>query len=174
MKVESDSVGLVTPFAKAGFLSRMTFWWLNPLMTKGRKKTLEDEDIPKLCQADRAENCYMLFLEQLNKQKRAKPSILKAIILCHWKEILLAGCFALLKVLTMSAGPLLLNSFILVSEGKKSSKYEGQLLAISFFFLKRIESISERQWFFRSRLIDLKVRSLLIAAIYKTQLRLTE
>ncbi|XP_059462993.1 ABC transporter C family member 10-like [Corylus avellana] len=173
MKVERDSVGLVTPFAKAGFVSRMSFWWLNPLMKKGRKKTLEDVDIPKLREADRAENCYMLFLEQLNKQKRAKPSILKAIILCHWKEIILTGCFALLKILTASAGPLLLNSFILVGEGKKSFKYEGHLLAISFLFIKSIESISQRQWFFRSRLIGLKVRSLLIAAIYKKQLRLT-
>ncbi|XP_059433997.1 ABC transporter C family member 10-like [Corylus avellana] len=173
MKVERDSVGLVTPFAKAGFLSRMSFWWLNPLMKKGRKKTFEDEDIPKLCEADRAENCYMLFLEQLNRQKRPKPSILKAIILCHWKEIILTGCFALLKILTASAGPLLLNSFILVGEGKKSFEYEGHLLAISFLVLKSIESISQRQWFFRSRLIGLKVRSLLIAAIYKKQLRLT-
>jgi len=170
MKVERDSV---TPFAQAGFLSRLSFWWLNPLMKKGRKKTLEDEDIPKLREADRAENCYSLFLEQLNKQKRAKPSILKAIISCHWKEILLTGCFALLKVLTASAGPLLLNSFILVAEGKKSFEYEGHMLAISFFLLKIIESISQRQWFFRSRLIGLKVRSLLIAAIYKKQLRLS-
>jgi len=56
---------------------------------------------------------------------------------------------------------------------KKSFKYEGHLLALSFFFLKSIESISQRQWFFRSRLIGLKVRSLLIAAIYEKQLRLS-
>ena len=48
MKLESDSVGLVTPFAKAGFFSRLLFWWLNPLMKRGRQKNLEDEDIPKL------------------------------------------------------------------------------------------------------------------------------
>ena len=26
MKLESDSIGLVTPFAKAGIVSRMSFW----------------------------------------------------------------------------------------------------------------------------------------------------
>ncbi|GMY07378.1 ABC transporter C family member 10-like [Fagus crenata] len=173
---ESDS-GLVTPFAKAGFISRMSFWWLNPLMKMGREKTLEDEDIPKLCEADRAENCYLLFLEQLNKQKRAgqtsQTSILKAIILCHWKEIFISGCFAFLKILTLSMGPLLLNAFILVAEGKESFKYEGHVLAVSFFLSKCIESISQRQWYFRSRLIGLKVRSLLLAAIYNKQLRLS-
>ncbi|KAF5451125.1 hypothetical protein F2P56_031420 [Juglans regia] len=173
MKVETPSVDRVTPFSKAGFLSRMSFWWLNPLMKTGRAKTLEDEDMPKLREADGAEECYRLFLEQLNKQKRAKPSILKALISCHWKEIFLSGCFALLKVLAISAGPLLLNAFILVAEGKKSFKYEGHLLAISFFLSKSIESISQRQWYFRSKLTGLKVRSLLIAAIYKKQLRLS-
>ncbi|KAK7828275.1 abc transporter c family member 10 [Quercus suber] len=177
MKGDSDSVGLVTPFAKAGFLSRMSFWWLNPLMKGGRKKTLEDEDIPKLREAERAEICYFLFLEQLNKQKQKDPSsktsILKAIALCHWKEILFSGCLALLYVLTLSTGPLLLNAFILAAEIKESFMYEGYVLAISFFFLKCIQSMSERHWYFRSRLIGLKVRSLLIAAIYNKQLRLS-
>ena len=98
---------------------------------------------------------------------------MKIIILCHWKEILVSGFFALLNILTLSAGPLLLNAFILVAEGKPSFEYEGYVLAISLFFSKTLESISQRQWYFRSRLIGLKVRSLLTAAIYKKQLRLS-
>lgn len=38
----------VTPFAYAGLLSKMTFWWLNPLMKKGRQKILQENDIPLL------------------------------------------------------------------------------------------------------------------------------
>jgi hypothetical protein len=38
----------VTPFSKAGLFSTISFWWLNPLMKKGKKKILEDEDIPQL------------------------------------------------------------------------------------------------------------------------------
>jgi ATP-binding cassette subfamily C (CFTR/MRP) protein 2 len=174
---KSDSVGLVTLFAKAGFFSRISFWWLNPLMKRGRERTLEDEDIPKLREADRAESCYLLFLEQLNKliqaEPSSQPSILRTIIVCHWKEILKSGFFALLKILTLSAGPVLLNAFILVAEGKESFKYEGYVLAITLFISKCIESVSQRQWYFRSRLIGLKVRSLLTAAIYKKQLRLS-
>ena len=67
----------------------------------------------------------------------------------------------------------LLNAFILAAEGKQSFKYERHLLAVSFFFLKCIQSFSERHWYFRTRLIGLKVRSLLIAAIYNKQLRLS-
>ncbi|XP_048326345.2 ABC transporter C family member 10-like [Ziziphus jujuba] len=167
----------VTPFAKAGTLSRFSFWWLNSLMKRGREKTLEDEHIPKLSEADTAESCYLLFLEQLDKQKRAdpssQPSVLKTIILCHLKEIFVSGFFALVKTIATSAGPLLLNAFILVAEGKESFKYEGYVLAISLFLTKCIESLSQRQWYFRTRLIGMKVKSLLTAAIFKKQMRLS-
>ncbi|KAK7391291.1 hypothetical protein VNO78_19705 [Psophocarpus tetragonolobus] len=174
---QNDSIIYVTPFANSGFFSRMSFWWLNPLMKMGKEKTLRDEDIPRMGEEDRAESCYFLFLDQLNRQKQkdpsSQPSVLRTIILCHWREILISGFFALLKVLALSCGPLLLNSFILVAQGHQSFKYEGFVLAISLFFAKIIESLSQRQWYFRCRLIGLKVRSLLTAAIYKKQLRLS-
>ncbi|KAK7315191.1 hypothetical protein VNO77_33726 [Canavalia gladiata] len=173
---EVDSIGYVTPFTKAGFLSRISFWWLNPLMKRGQEKILQDEDIPKLRELDRAETCYTLFLEQLSKQKQKEPSsksILWAIVFCHRREILISGFFALLKVLTQSSGPLFLNAFILVAEGKGSFKYEGYVLAISLLFIKILESLSQRQWYFRSRLTGMKVKSLLTTCIYKKLLSLS-
>lgn len=172
-----DFVGYVTPFEKAGFMSKMSFWWLNPLMKRGKEKTLEDEDIPHLREEDRAESCYLLFLDIHNKRKqvdpRAQPSVLKTILLCHWREIFTSGFFAFLKIVTVSAGPLLLNAFIQVAEGAESFEYEGYVLAVLLFISKNLESLSQRQWYFRSRLIGVKVRSLLTAAIYKKQLRLS-
>lgn len=167
----------VTPFAKARVFSKMSFWWLNVMMKSGRVKPLENEDIPKLRWEDTAESGYASFLEELNKQKRknpsSQPSILRTIVICNWREILVSGFFALLKILTVSAGPLLLNAFIEVASGKESFRYEGYVLAASLFLSKSLESLSQRQWYFRSRLIGMKVRSLLSAAIYRKQLRLS-
>lgn len=172
-----DSHDYVTSLAKAGFFSKMSFWWLNSLMKTGREKTLEGEDIPKLRLEERAESCYLDFVDKLNKQKQmnplSQPSILWTIILCNRKEIFVSGFFALLKVITISAGPLLLNAFIEVAEGNASFKYEGYFLAVLLFFSKSLESLSQRQWYFRSRLVGVKVRSLLTAAIYKKQLKLS-
>ncbi|WJX71039.1 Multidrug resistance-associated protein 7 [Trifolium repens] len=167
----------LTPFAKAGFFSKMSFWWLNPLMKKGQEKILQDEDIPKLRVSERAESCYLSFVEQSRKQRGKEPSshstIFWTIVSCHQREILITGLFALLKVLAISCGPLLLNAFILVSEGNESFKYEGYVLAISLLFIKIIESLAQRQWYFRSRVVGMKVRSLLTAKIYKKMLRLS-
>ncbi|KAK1377132.1 hypothetical protein POM88_033325 [Heracleum sosnowskyi] len=55
----------VTPFRNAGVLGRMTFWWLDPILKKGKVKVSEDGDLPKLQPADCAETCYSLFMEQL-------------------------------------------------------------------------------------------------------------
>ncbi|CAB4301978.1 unnamed protein product [Prunus armeniaca] len=134
----------VTPFSKAGFFSKASLWWLNSLMKNGREKTLDDEDIPKLRKEDRAESCYLKFLEQLNKQTQiepsSQPSVLKTIIICHLKEIFLSGFFALLKILSLLLLCCLMPSFWLLREKKVS---------------------------------DMKVMSLLTAAIYKKQLRLS-
>lgn len=164
-------------FAEAGFLSTMSFSWLNGLMKKGKEKTLEDHDIPELRRQDKAETCYSLFNEKMNKQKQQNSGyqssvFLSSIIFCQWKEISVSGLFALVKIITLSSGPLFLYAFINIAEGRGSFKYEGYVLTGALFLTKCIESLAERQWFFRTRLIGLRVQSLLTAAIFRKQLRL--
>uniref|UniRef100_A0A0E0BFH7 ABC transporter C family member 13 n=2 Tax=Oryza glumipatula TaxID=40148 RepID=A0A0E0BFH7_9ORYZ len=173
----ADSESHVTPFAKAGFFSVMSFWWLNPLMKMGYEKPLEDKDIPRLGSTDRAQNQYLMFLDELNSKKQsephATPSVFWTIVSCHKSGILTSGFFALLKVLTLSSGPLLLKAFINVTLGKGTFKYEGIVLAVTIFFCKCCESLSQRQWYFRTRRLGLQVRSFLSAAIFKKQQKLS-
>ncbi|XP_065858707.1 ABC transporter C family member 10-like isoform X2 [Euphorbia lathyris] len=166
-----------TPFARAGVFSKMSFWWLNSLMKKGKDKILEDEDIPLLRQEDRAKTCYLAYMEEVRNQKHKvssdSASILSVIISLHWTQILISGFFALIKVLTTSSGPLFLKAFIEVAEGEGALKYEGYALTVGLFLAKCLESLSERQWYFRTRLIGIQVRSMLSAAIYQKQLHLS-
>ncbi|PVH62695.1 hypothetical protein PAHAL_3G373200 [Panicum hallii] len=173
----TDFEGHVTPFANAGFFSTISFWWLNPLMKMGYEKPLEEKDLPLLGTTDQAYNQYLIFLEKLNSKKRlhphGTPSVFWTIISCHKSGIIVSGFFALLKVLTLSSGPVLLKAFINVLLGKGTFKYEGYVLAAALFFCKCCESLSERQWFFRARRLGLQVRTFLSAAIYKKQQRLS-
>ncbi|KAL3738259.1 hypothetical protein ACJRO7_019740 [Eucalyptus globulus] len=172
-KEQNDNV---TPFAKAGFFSKMSFWWLNSLMKLGKEKILQNEDIPRLRLEERAETCYSKFMEQLHKEKKTTYdtySILSAIFYGEWRGILITGFFALTKVLALSTGPLFLRAFIAVADGEEAFEYEGYVLAGGLFLAKCLESLSERQWFFRARLIGLRIRSFLSAAICQKQLRLS-
>ncbi|KFK23358.1 hypothetical protein AALP_AAs47212U000100 [Arabis alpina] len=173
----SDFGNRVSEFARAGLVSKLSFWWLNSLIKRGNVKDLEEENMPELRKEERAETCYSLFEENFDVEKRrlgssCRPSILKVTVLCVWRDVLVSGCFAFMKIVAVSTGPLILNAFILVAEGDESFRYEGLVLAVLLFFSKCIESLSQRQWYFRSRLTGLRVRSLLTAAIYKKQLRL--
>ncbi|GLT53826.1 hypothetical protein SLA2020_270690 [Shorea laevis] len=152
---------------------------MNRLMKQGKQGILEENDIPQLRQADRAQTCYLMFKEQLTKRKQkgtyesSSPSMFSVIFSCQKKRILISGFFALIKVLTVSTGPLFLKAFIEVAEGEAAFSYEGYALAGGLFLAKCLESFCERQWFFRTRLIGLQVRSFLSAAIYQKQLRLS-
>ncbi|KAM3207796.1 hypothetical protein ACQJBY_062832 [Aegilops geniculata] len=172
----ADSESRVTPFAKAGVLSKISFRWLNPLMKMGYKNPLDDKDMPLLGAADRAHNQYLMFMEKLNGKKlptQATPSFFWTLVSCHKRAILVSGFLALLKVLSLSTGPIILKAFINVSLGKGTFKHEGYVLAALMFVCKCCESLSQRQWYFCTRRLGLQVRSLLSAAIYKKQQKLS-
>ncbi|GLJ26358.1 hypothetical protein SUGI_0507790 [Cryptomeria japonica] len=167
----------VTPFAKAGIFGRMTFFWLNSLLLKGRERPLEENDLPQVCEEDQAENSYLKFTEELARQKQkspcANPSVFWALARCHWKTLANTGIYAFLKTTTTSCGPLVLNAFIGFSEGKQSFKYQGYALVGVLFLAKLLESLSQRQWYFGTRRTGLQMRSSLITAIYEKQLKLS-
>lgn len=174
---EHDSTDDITPFADAGLLSKLSFWWLIPLLKKGKEKILENKDIPTLQQACRAQACYSEYMAQLTEEKQRRssgsPSLLSIMIYTHWKAMLTTGFFALIKVLTMSTGPLFLRAFIEVVQGEEAFKYEAYALTVGLLLAKCLESLSERQWFFKTRVVGLQVRSMLSAAIHQKQLQLS-
>ncbi|XP_019170237.1 PREDICTED: ABC transporter C family member 10-like isoform X2 [Ipomoea nil] len=170
----------VTGFAKAGFLSKMAFCWLSPVLKKGKERTLGDRDIPELRPDDRAGTLHCLFKEQMNRQKQAnnhpscrRGSVFWSIVASQRRGVLVSGAFALVKILTVSTGPIFLYEFIEVANGRGAFEYEGYALTAGILLAKCLESLAERQWFFRTRLIGLQVRSLLTAAIYEKQLSLS-
>ncbi|GAB4834505.1 hypothetical protein Ancab_032762, partial [Ancistrocladus abbreviatus] len=97
--------GDVTPFAKAGLLSKVTLLVAKSIIEEGRK----------------------------SKGSSHSPPILSTLFLWHWKAISVAGVFALMKILAMSAGPLILMAFIEVAEGEEAFKYEGYALTAILF-----------------------------------------
>jgi len=72
-----------TPYTKASLLSRITYWWANPLFTTGHSRPLEDNDLylldPKFEEKTLAENFYREWNKELIKRKD-KPSIVKTFI----------------------------------------------------------------------------------------------
>jgi ABC-type multidrug transport system fused ATPase/permease subunit len=173
-----------TPFSAAGFFGRLTFSWLGPLIStaNGRRAPLAAGDVPALGAADRAGTHYAAFSSALaaaatstHHHHHPRPAaILRAIVSCHKAEIAASALFALLKVLALSAGPPLLKAFVHASSSSSPTWRRNRccLLALALLLAKCVESISQRQWYFRSRRVGIQVSSLLSAAIYRKQQKL--
>ncbi|MCO5600565.1 hypothetical protein L7F22_054679 [Adiantum nelumboides] len=162
----------VTGYYTAGSFSK-TFWlWLNPLLAKGCKTTLQVEDVPELSPDDRAEKLYALFQANWPKKKTDHP-VRSALLRCFKGQLLFTGAIAFIKALSMYVGPLLIQSFVNFLKGEARYYSEGYVLVFILLVAKFVEVLSTHQYQFLSQKLGMMIRSCLITSIYKKGLRLS-
>lgn len=98
--LNEDGHGLTSgddDFTVAGIWNKLTFWWLNPLFSKGHKQKLTLSDVPLLPKTETADQAYKLLEDSLGigKADRTKPpSLPKAVFSALRKPLLLNAIFA--------------------------------------------------------------------------------
>lgn len=168
-EVHSKEIG---GFSNAGIWSQLTFSWLNPLFKMGRIQKLDLTHIPFVPQSETAANASSLLKESLVKQKTEASSLPKALIHAIWRSVAINALFAGVNTIASYMGPLLITYFVnFLSANKGEPQYQsGLILAFIFFFAKTIESLSQRQWYFSSQRIGVRVRAALMVFIYDKSL----
>ncbi|CAN6345532.1 unnamed protein product [Urochloa humidicola] len=166
-------------FGEAGFLSRLTFTWMDPLLRLGYTKPLDLGDIPPLDADDAAAAARRAFLQEWHRRKRAPDAwtatttsnnlVFWVLAACYKKELLLTAFYTLLRTLSFSASPVILYCFVSYSNRQD----RGLAAGIALVAMKVVESLSQRHWFFGSRRLGMRMRSAVMAAVYEKQLRLT-
>ncbi|KAK3182849.1 hypothetical protein Dsin_030135 [Dipteronia sinensis] len=169
-----------TKLGKSNIFSRLTFSWIDSLLWLGYSKPLVLEDIPTLLSEDKAQSAYNKFStiwEFLHggdgNSNNQKNLLLKTLFRVHWKEMIFVGVCALLRTLAVVASPLLLKAFLQYSNNDHKTRLGGLLLVGCLMIVKFTESFSQRHWFFNSRRSGMRMRSALIMAIYRKQLKLS-
>ncbi|CAM8890256.1 unnamed protein product [Rhodiola kirilowii] len=165
---------------EAGYLSRLTFSWMNSLLSVGYSKPLTLEDIPDLSPDDEASRAYLTFMKKwecLMRSRRGSASnnnlVLEAIVKVYFQETVLVGLYALIRTLANACSPVLLYAFVNYSKLENGSAKKGLLLVSILVVVKLFESLSQRYWYFDSRRSGMRMRSALMIAIYQKQLRLS-
>ncbi|XP_011072489.1 ABC transporter C family member 8-like isoform X2 [Sesamum indicum] len=172
---EEEYVGL----SQASFLSKLSFSWINPLLRLGNTKPLSLDDIPYLGLEDGALMAYDKFNDVwcvLEKEKginSSKNFVFWAIAKVHWRSLVLAGSLAFFRTITVVASPLLLYAFVRYSNLEMKNLKQGVSLVGCLVFLKVVESLSYRHFYFYSRRIGMRMRSALMVAVYQKQLKLS-
>ncbi|TXG68646.1 hypothetical protein EZV62_003581 [Acer yangbiense] len=168
-----------TKLGSCSLLSKLTFSWINPLLSSGYLKPLVLEDIPSLVPEDEANLAYQKFAhawDSLVREKRSNDTgnlVLQAIRKVYLKEnIFIASC-AFLRTIAAIVLPLLLHAFVNYSNRDEENLRKGLAIVGCLIITKVVESLSQRHSYFGSRRSGMRMRSALMVAIYKKQLKLS-
>ncbi|XP_049933313.1 putative ABC transporter C family member 15 [Nymphaea colorata] len=165
-----------SPYGRANIIQLVTFSWINPLISLGVRKSLDQEDVPDIDIHDSAEFVSHVFDDCLGSQKAVSRdhSLYKAIYLFIRKKAAINALFAITTASVSYVGPYLINDFVKFLSGRKESDTKsGYILALAFFSAKLMETVCQRQWIFGARQLGLRLRAALISRIYKKGLHLS-
>uniref|UniRef100_A0A0D9VEY7 Uncharacterized protein n=1 Tax=Leersia perrieri TaxID=77586 RepID=A0A0D9VEY7_9ORYZ len=168
-------------FADAGFFSMITFSWMGPLLDLGRRKALDLDDVPILDDNDSVHGILPNFEAKLLSVTATGKytdvttiKLVKALVLTTWKLLLATAVFALIRTVSSYVGPYLIDYFVSYLNQSTRSTKEGYLLVLTFVVAQFIEGLSSRHLLFRSQQLGVRVRSALVAIIYKKGISLSD
>ena len=166
----------VTPYSKAGILSLLTFSWIGPLVAVGSKKTLDLEDVPQLDPSDTVAVIYPKLRSNIESGSEITTfELVRGVFLSVWKEFIWTAVAVLLNTLASYVGPYLIDSFVKFLSGDREGfgAHGGYALVSAFFSAKLVECFTQRQRYFKTQQIGIKIRAALVAVIYEKALTLS-
>ncbi|XP_052478820.1 ABC transporter C family member 8-like isoform X2 [Gossypium raimondii] len=164
---------------EANFFSKLSFSWINPLLSRGYLRPLALEDIPSISAEDESSLAYQKFANAWETLIREKSSIdrrnlvLRALTKVYFKENIVIAVCAILRTISVVALPLLLYAFVNYSNQEEENLQKGLVLLGFLIVLKVVESLSQRYWYYASRRCGMRMRSALMVAVYQKQLKLS-
>jgi hypothetical protein len=87
----------------------LTFTWVNPFITLGNTKELNEEDLPPMSLTIQSEITFERF------QQVKTDSLLKQLLIAHRLDLFLDAAFTLVSVVFNYAGPYFLKRILYVA-----------------------------------------------------------
>ncbi|XP_050221778.1 ABC transporter C family member 2-like [Mercurialis annua] len=163
----------VCPEQHGSIISKIIFTWMNPLMQLGYKRPLTEKDIWKLDTWDRTETLNNRFQKcWAEESQRPKPWLLRALNSSLGGRFWWGGFWKIGNDSSQFVGPLLLNQ-LLKSMQEGDPAWIGYIYAFSIFVGVVFGVLFEAQYFQNVMRVGYRLRSTLIAAVFRKSLRLT-
>ncbi|XP_042368760.1 ATP-binding cassette sub-family C member 4-like [Plectropomus leopardus] len=180
-KVTKDSK--TNPAATASLLSKIFFWWLNPLFRTGYKRRLEEDDMYEVLTEDKSDNLgqelqrYWDYEVQKATKELQTPRLTKAIIKCYWKPYGVLGFFTLVEEVIKVVQPVLLGKMIEYFETydpeNTTALYETLGYAAGLSICTIGLALLHHLYFYHVQRTGMKIRVAMCHMIYNKALRLS-
>ncbi|KAL6197137.1 hypothetical protein ACLB2K_032749 [Fragaria x ananassa] len=163
----------ICPEQHVNIFSRIYFGWMTPLMQLGYRKPITETDVWKLDTWDQTETLIKRFQEcWVEESKRSKPWLLRALNCSLGRRFWLGGFFKIGNDLSQFSGPILLNH-LLQSMQRGDPAWIGYIYAFLIFMGVSLGVLSESQYFQNVMRVGFRLRSTLVAAIFRKSIRIT-
>ncbi|KAL8248288.1 hypothetical protein R6Q59_005156 [Mikania micrantha] len=163
----------VCPERHANIISSIFFSWMDPLMLLGYKRPLTEKDIWKLDTWDQTETLNSKFqIYWAEEIRKPKPWLLRALHRSLGGRFWWGGFWKIGNDLSQFVGPLILNQLLLAMQERAPAQI-GYIYAFSIFVGVVLGVLCEAQYFQNVMRVGYRLRSTLIAAVFRKTLRLT-
>nr|CAB3486518.1 unnamed protein product [Digitaria exilis] len=169
-----DEAHDATPYAAASLLSRVTFSWINPLISKGyAAKSLAAADVPSLAGDHRAEASYALFMSNWpSSSTTSRHPVAVALWRSFWPQFVLTGMLGVANIAAMYVGPSLVDRFVTyIQHG--GTPWEGLKLVLILLVGKAAQTLASHHYNFQGQLLGMRIRGALQTSLYRKSLRLS-
>ncbi|RIA93900.1 ATP-binding cassette transporter 1 [Glomus cerebriforme] len=177
--IDGDDESFNCPEETANIFSRVTFYWMTPLMKLGHRKFLTIDDLWNLDTEDQSKKVSEKFEAAWNKElKKKNPSLLKAIAFTFGSQFAFAAVFKASQDCLNFVQPQLLGELMRFvnsqrEEATKQPAYRGYCIAILMFLTAVIQTIFLHQYFQLCFVTGMRIRAGLVTAIYQKSFKLS-
>ena len=147
-------------------LSALTFQYFQPLMSLGRRRPLQKEDLPALHKDDLAAEVGRTFQQHLHSHRR----VATALVASFWRPYVTAGLFKLPQDVCVFISPMLLQRIIALMEEEEPLLRDGLVAVLGIFLTGMLQTLCLQQYFHRVYRVTYQVMAALNTAIYAKSL----
>ncbi|XP_028799317.1 ABC transporter C family member 2 [Neltuma alba] len=163
----------ICPERHSNIFSKITFAWMNPILNLGYQRPLTEKDVWKLDAWDRTETLNSKFQRCWNEEsQKPKPWLLRALNSSLGGRFWWGGFWKIGNDVSQFLGPLILNQ-LLQSMQRGDPAWIGYVYAFSIFVGVVFGVLCEAQYFQNVMRVGFRLRSTLVAAVFRKSLRLT-